>query len=111
MWDAESGVQIAESPVGYYKSSALAFAPTGTTLAVSLEDLSGQPWTIVMDIDRAAPPRALGIDSSALMVNKLWPPDALNIRQGACGELVGYGYLPLPFTEPKATTAGHLFPL
>jgi len=36
----------------------------------------------------------------------LWPPDGLNLKQGTCGELVGYGYLPLPLSEPKATTAG-----
>lgn len=36
----------------------------------------------------------------------LWPPDGLNMKQGTCGELVGYGYLPLPLTSPKATTAG-----
>lgn len=40
----------------------------------------------------------------------LWPPDGLNLKQGACGELVGYGYLPLPLTEPKSTTAGHDVP-
>ncbi len=36
----------------------------------------------------------------------LWPPDGLNLKQGTCGELVGYGYLPLPLTERKTTTAG-----
>jgi len=36
----------------------------------------------------------------------LWPPDGLNLRQGTCGELFGYGYLPLPLTKPKSTTAG-----
>jgi len=36
----------------------------------------------------------------------LWPPDGLNLKQGTCGELFGYGYLPLPLTSPKATTAG-----
>jgi len=36
----------------------------------------------------------------------VWPPDGLNLKQGTCGELFGYGYLPLPLTEPKATTAG-----
>ena len=36
----------------------------------------------------------------------LWPPDGLNLKQGTCGQLVGYGYLPLPLTSPKATTAG-----
>jgi hypothetical protein len=36
----------------------------------------------------------------------LWPPDGLNLRQGTCGELFGYGYLPLPLTEPQKTTAG-----
>lgn len=36
----------------------------------------------------------------------LWPPDGLNLKQGTCGELFGYGYLPLPLTEAKKTTAG-----
>jgi len=36
----------------------------------------------------------------------LWPPDGLNLKQGTCGELFGYGYLPLPLTPPKPTTAG-----
>ncbi|MFO7616938.1 MAG: hypothetical protein R6V75_06775 [Bacteroidales bacterium] len=36
----------------------------------------------------------------------LWPPDGLNLKQGTCGELLGSGYLPLPLTEPKPTTAG-----
>ena len=40
----------------------------------------------------------------------LWPPDGLNLKQGTCGELFGYGYLPLPLTSPKATTAGKAIP-
>lgn len=36
----------------------------------------------------------------------LWPPDGLNVKQGTNGELFGYGYLPLPLTSPKKTTAG-----
>ncbi len=36
----------------------------------------------------------------------LWPPDGLNLKQGTSGELFGSGYLPLPLTEPKKTTAG-----
>lgn len=36
----------------------------------------------------------------------LWPPDGLNLKQGTSGELFGYGYLPLPLTEPKKATAG-----
>ena len=40
----------------------------------------------------------------------LWPPDGLNLKQGTCGQLWGYGYLPLPLTEPKATTAGKSVP-
>ena len=36
----------------------------------------------------------------------LFPIDGLNIQQGTCGELFGYGYLPLPLTSPKTTTAG-----
>ncbi len=40
----------------------------------------------------------------------LWPPDGLNLKQGTCGQLFGYGYLPLPLTEAKATTAGKNVP-
>ncbi len=36
----------------------------------------------------------------------VWPPDGLNLAQGTCGELFGYGYLPLPITDAKPTTAG-----
>ena len=36
----------------------------------------------------------------------VWPPDGLNMKQGSCGEVLGSGYLPLPLTEPKATTGG-----
>ncbi len=36
----------------------------------------------------------------------LWPPDGLNLKQGTCGELFGYGYLPLPLTRAKSITAG-----
>lgn len=41
-----------------------------------------------------------------LSPNLLWPPDGVNLKQGSCGELLGYGYLPLPLTTPKTTTAG-----
>jgi len=40
----------------------------------------------------------------------LWPPDGLNLKQGTCGELFGYGYLPLPLTAAKTTTAGKEVP-
>src|SRR3954471_261894 len=36
----------------------------------------------------------------------LFPIDGLNLKQGTCGELFGYGYLPLPLTSPKKKTAG-----
>lgn len=36
----------------------------------------------------------------------LFPPDGLNLKQGTCGELLGYGYLDLPLCEPKSTTNG-----
>ena len=38
----------------------------------------------------------------------LFPLDGLNLKQGTSGELFGYGYLPLPLTNPKTTTAGKL---
>lgn len=40
----------------------------------------------------------------------LFPPDGLNLRQGTCGELFGYGYLPLPLADAKSTTAGKNVP-
>ncbi|EDY20572.1 hypothetical protein CfE428DRAFT_1769 [Chthoniobacter flavus Ellin428] len=40
----------------------------------------------------------------------LFPLDGLNLRQGVSGELFGYGYLPLPLTNPKPTTEGHNVP-
>lgn len=40
----------------------------------------------------------------------LWPPDGLNLKQGTCGDLVGYGYLPLPLTAAKTVTAGQNLP-
>jgi len=45
-----------------------------------------------------------------LSARVLWPPDGLNLAQGTCGELFGYGYLPLPLTAPKPTTAGRNVP-
>lgn len=40
----------------------------------------------------------------------VWPPDGLNLAQGTCGELFGYGYLPLPLVDAKQTTAGRPVP-
>lgn len=36
----------------------------------------------------------------------LWAPDGLNMAQGINGELLGYGYAPLPITDPMTQTAG-----
>jgi hypothetical protein len=35
----------------------------------------------------------------------LFPIDGMNLRQGTCGELFGYGYLPLPLATPRAAGA------
>ena len=40
----------------------------------------------------------------------LWPPDGLNLQQGMRGELLGYGYMPLPLAQSKETTAGKPVP-
>ena len=40
----------------------------------------------------------------------VWPADGLNLAQGTCGELFGYGYLPLPLTDAQPTTAGKPIP-
>jgi hypothetical protein len=36
----------------------------------------------------------------------LFPLAGLALKEGTCGELFGCGYLPLPLTDPKSTTAG-----
>lgn len=36
----------------------------------------------------------------------LWAPDGLNMAQSLNGEMLGYGYIPLPLTEPIANTNG-----
>jgi hypothetical protein len=40
----------------------------------------------------------------------LFPIDGLNLKRDACGELFGYGYLPLPLTAAKPTTGGKNVP-
>ena len=43
----------------------------------------------------------------AQLSNKLlWAPDGLNMAQSLNGEMLGYGYIPLPLTEPMANTNG-----
>lgn len=41
-----------------------------------------------------------------LSPNLLWPPDGLNMEQGSNGEFLGYGYHPLPLTDPMEVTNG-----
>ena len=36
----------------------------------------------------------------------LWAPDGLNMAQGLNGEMLGYGYSPIPLTEPMLQTNG-----
>ncbi|MDE2126065.1 MAG: hypothetical protein KGJ62_05705 [Armatimonadetes bacterium] len=36
----------------------------------------------------------------------LFPIDGLNLKQGTCGQLFGYGYLKLPLADAKSTTDG-----
>lgn len=43
----------------------------------------------------------------AQLSNKLlWAPDGLNMAQSLNGEMLGYGYIPLPLTEPMQQTNG-----
>lgn len=41
----------------------------------------------------------------------LFPPDGLTLKPGVDGQLFGYGYLPLPLTDPQATTDGKHIPM
>jgi len=52
----------------------------------------------------ALKPDEMGI--AQLSPRLLVPPDGLTFRSGTCGELLGYAWMALPLTEPKATTAG-----
>ncbi len=40
----------------------------------------------------------------------LFPLDGLNLKPGTCGDLFGYGYLPLPLTKAKPATGGKHVP-
>lgn len=40
----------------------------------------------------------------------VWPPDGLNLAQGTCGELFGYGYLPLPLVDRQPATEDRAAP-
>ena len=40
----------------------------------------------------------------------LFPIDGLNLKQGTCGQLFGYGYLNLPLAQARATTNGQNIP-
>jgi hypothetical protein len=43
----------------------------------------------------------------AQLTNRLlWAPDGLNMAQSLNGELLGYGYIPLPLTDPISNTNG-----
>ncbi|MGC9259638.1 MAG: hypothetical protein ACP5I8_06100 [Phycisphaerae bacterium] len=41
----------------------------------------------------------------------LFPPDGLVLKPGVNGQLFGYGYLPLPLTDPQVTTDGKNIPM
>jgi len=54
------------------------------------------------------PPKKMGI--AQLSPWLLFPPDGITLKKNTNGELFGYGYMALPLTEPKATTAGQPVP-
>ncbi len=41
----------------------------------------------------------------------IFPPDGLTLKPGVNGQLFGYGYLPLPLTDPQPTTDGKNIPM
>jgi hypothetical protein len=49
-------------------------------------------------------------DVAQLSPNLLWPPDGVNLKRGTCGQVLGYGYQPLPLLEAKSKTFGHDVP-
>jgi hypothetical protein len=52
----------------------------------------------------ALKPDEMGI--AQLSSRILIPPDGLTFQEGTCGDLLGYAWMALPLTEPKASTAG-----
>jgi hypothetical protein len=65
---------------------------------------AGQANLIDGHRDWSQPNGMLGI--AQLSNNLLWPPDGLNMATSNNGEFLGYGYLPMPFTEEMSTTNG-----
>ena len=54
--------------------------------------------------DWSAPGGKYGV--AQLSNRLLWAPDGLNMAQSLQGEMLGYGYTPLPLTEPMTQTNG-----
>ncbi len=65
---------------------------------------AGQAELVDDHRDWSQPNGMLGI--AQLSNNLLWPPDGLNMATSNNGEFLGYGYIPLPFTEEMPTTNG-----
>ncbi len=71
-------------------------------------------WHRIIDAPYSADwkhnPRA-GYGVAQLSPWLLFPPDGLTLKPGTNGQLFGYGYLPLPLTDPQATTDGKNVPM
>ncbi len=99
--------QTIEGGLGWWRDTAFATETPKFGIGAVAIDFSGvangpglgwgDDWT---------PPGRGKYGVAQLSPNLLWPPDGVNMKQGTNGELLGAGYLPLPFTNTKTTTAG-----
>jgi len=94
--DTRFGTEVPKFIMGGVANSFEAFANGPAAGSTDYTDEGERDWS--------SPSGKYGV--AQLTPNLLWPPDGLNMDQSMNGEFLGYGYHPLPFTDPLATTNG-----
>jgi len=94
-----------EGGLGWWRSTEFATTTPKFLMggvALNFSDIANGPGT-----GKGTWENPMGLYGVAQLSNRLlFPLDGLNLKQGTCGELFGYGYLPLPLAEAKTRTAG-----
>ena len=98
--------QTIEGGLGFWGSTRFAsatakFRMNGTANGYNHE-ISSPGWGF--GDTKSLKPEQMGI--AQLSSRILVPPDGLTFRSGTCGDLLGYAWMALPFTEAKTQTAG-----
>ena len=98
--------QTIEGGLGWWRDTAFATETPKFGIGAVAIDFSGVANGPGLGWGDWTPPSRGRYGVAQLSPNLLWPPDGVNMKQGTNGELLGAGYLPLPFTNTKTTTAG-----